>query len=145
MNAVGQAEMHACRSVRRWLSLFVLLNLVLESNSTTGFLGRVHAIAKRIDDAMQSRADDIRNRTNQTVENAPDVISKLWDYVKKNTNDPPLNRVISDITKIAVVQDDLLAAIHSVGGCHTEEGKGHCKNAKLLLDSLSVRETPHRP
>ena len=58
MNAVGQAEMHACRSVRRWLSLFVLLNLVLESNSTTGFLGRVHAIAKRIDDAMQSRADE---------------------------------------------------------------------------------------
>ena len=124
---------------------FALLQLMIAGEATEGFLGRVHAIAKRLDDAMEWRAADIRNRTNQTVESAPDVISKLWDYVKKNANDPPLGRVISDITKIAVVQDELLAAIRSVGGCHTAEGTRHCENANLLLASLSVRDKPHRP
>ena len=60
------------------------------------------AITKRVDDAMKHRAEDIRNRTNQRVETAPNVLSKLWDYVKTNANDPPL-RENPDVAKLAMV------------------------------------------
>lgn len=136
--------MNGCKFQRQVL-MVTLLHLVIGGVANDGFLGRVHAIAKRVDGAMQSRAAEIRNRTNQTADKAPDVLSKLWEYVKKNTNDPPLGRVISDITKLAAVQDELLAAVRSVGGCHTDEGEGRCKNAELLLASMNVRQRQHRP
>ena len=118
-----------------------VLTIGVSPTGDGGFLGRVHAIAKRVDDAMKHRAEDIRNRTNQTVETAPDVLSKLWDYVKTNANDPPLGRVTSDVAKLAMAQESLLMAIHDIGGCKSDKGANHCRRARKILDTLQTHGT----
>ena len=134
------------KSNMRTFKVLTLISLVVLTSGVSptgegGFIGRVHAIAKRVDDAMKHRAEDIRNRTNQTVETAPDVLSKLWDYVKTNANDPPLGRVTSDVAKLALVQESLLMAIQGIGGCETDEGANHCRRAREVLDKLQTPGT----
>ena len=65
-----------------------------DSKNEEGFLQRIHSIAKRLDGAMKDRANEIKSRTNQTAETPPDVMSKMWEYLKTNTNAPPMGRLM---------------------------------------------------
>lgn len=113
-----------------------------DGEKDNSFLQRVHAIAKRLDGAMKDRAAAIKSRTNQTVETPPDVMSKMWDYLKTNTNDPPMGRIMADVAKLAGAQESLLAALGSIGACNTEPGQRYCSNAKALLASMNVHNKP---
>lgn len=127
----------------RILMLLVTLNIVAsDSKKEEGFLQRIHSIAKRLDGAMKDRANEIKSRTNQTVETPPDVMSKMWEYLKTNTNDPPMGRLMADVTKLAAAQESMLAALGSMGACHTEVGERHCANTKALLASLNLHNKP---
>ena len=130
----------------KWATMLLLTTILLataaDAKEEEGFLYRIHAIAKRLDGAMKDRANEIRNRTNQTVETPPDVMSKMWEYLKTNTNDPPMGRLMADVAKLAAAQEAMLAALGSMGACHTETGQRHCANAKAMIDSLNLRNKP---
>ena len=115
--------------------MVTLTIVAADSKKEEGFLQRIHAIAKRLDGAMNDRANEIKNRTNQAVETPPDVMSKMREYLKTNTNDPPM----ADVAKLTAIQESVLAALGSMDACHTEVGERHCSNAKALLASLNLR------
>ena len=130
----------------KWATMLLLTTILLataaDAKEEEGFLYRIHAIAKRLDGAMKDRANETRNRTNQTVETPPDVMSKMWEYLKTNTNDPPMGRLMADVAKLDAAQEAMLAASGSMGACHTETGQRHCANAKAMIDSLNLRNKP---
>jgi hypothetical protein len=131
----------------KWATMLLLTTILLataaDAKEEEGFFYRIHAIEKRLDGAMKDRAKEIRNRTNQTVETPPDVMSKMWEYLKTNTNDPPMGRLMADVAKLAAAQEAMLAALGSMGACHTETGQRHCTNAKAMIDSLNLRNKPN--
>ena len=130
----------------KWMRILILVAtltiVAADSKNEEGFLQRIHSIAKRLDGAMKDRANEIKSRTNQTAETPPDVMSKMWEYLKTNTNDPPMGRLMADVAKLAAAQESMLAALGSMGACHTEIGERHCSNAKALLASLNLHKKP---
>jgi len=107
-----------------------------------GFLAKNSFNREKTRQAMKDRANEIKSRTNQTAETPPDVMSKMWEYLKTNTNDPPMGRLMADVAKLAAAQESILAALGSMGACHTEIGERHCSNAKALLASLNLHKKP---
>ena len=93
-----------------------LVVVPVETEKEDSFLQRVHAISKRLDGAMKDQANEIKSRANQTVETPP-------EYKKKNTNDPPMGRLMADVAKLAGTRDSLLAALESMHSCNTEVGQ----------------------